>query len=116
VRGADGVNDGRAKGQGRAGLDKARVFDRATGGLANLPGVRGDIDRQIKFSMKDAGAADVIHVMVADDEGVNVFDVALVLGQALLGGFAADTGVEEESDVGGFDIETVAIGAGLQGK
>lgn len=75
-----------------------------------------DVHRQPELPLKDTGALDVIDVIVGNDDGLHVANVASVGGHSFFRGDAADAGVEEQPRSVGLDVDAVSVGPGLQGE
>ena len=56
----------------------------------------------------------MIRMLVRDEEGVDVAYVSSMAGEAFLGPFSADAGVEEEFPILRLDVDAVALAAGLE--
>ncbi len=69
----------------------------------------GNVERYIELSMVDARTADVVVVVVRDNQGMDLVDVPSVLVHSQLGLFSTDAGIEEQASVGGLDIDAVAV-------
>ena len=79
-----------------------------------VEGGAGGVDRHAELTVEDAGGTDVIGVVVGDDEAVYISNVCLMGAESRFGLFAADAGVEQEPDAVGFNVDAVAVGAGLK--
>lgn len=67
------------------------------------------MDGKSEAAMEDAGGADVVVVVVGDNQGLDLADVPPVMSQSQLGLSAADTGVKEQPGIGGFHVDAVAV-------
>ncbi len=60
-----------------------------------LMGSAGHVDRQAKHALKNAGTADVVAVLVRNDERIDLADVAVMGCHSLFSGFSAYAGIEQ---------------------
>jgi hypothetical protein len=74
----------------------------------------GHVNGQAEYALKNAQPAGVVAMVVGNDYGIDLGDVALVFGQPLSGGLGADAGVEQQPGAAGLDVNTIAIAAGLE--
>ena len=117
VCGGDGVDGDAIDGDGVAGAEVFDGMDVTKGivGPGGAEGLGGGVHGEVELSIVDSGAADMVGVVVGDDERVNAIDVAVEGTEAKGCLSAADAGVEEETDAHGFDVGGVAVRSGLEG-
>ena len=69
----------------------------------------GQVDGQVKFPLKNAHRFGVVAVVVRDQQSIDFGNIATVPGESKLGLPSADSRVEEQSDFGRLDVETIAV-------
>jgi len=77
-------------------------------------GFGSHIDRQAELAMKDPHAAGVVHMIVGDEDRIDRPNVPAMLGKPFLGSNAAYPSVKEQPDAACFDVDAVAVAAGLE--
>ena len=110
------VDDGFADLEGLAGDEEAQVVHGPELVAADLVGGLGEVDRQAELALEDAGGADVVVVVVAEDDGLRGADVLAVDGHSALGLEAGDARVQQDPRPPGLDEDAVAVAAALTGE
>ena len=92
---ADRVDQDRAELQGLPGPEMLQVVDGSQISAHGPVGHSSHIHGQPKLAMVDARTAHVVGMVVGNQQGIDLVDVATMLGHALLGHFSADARVEQ---------------------
>jgi hypothetical protein len=79
----------------------------------DIEGITGYIKRKAVFALKCPGMADMIGMIVGDDDGIHFPDVPAVGSEPSLCFDAAHACVKEQPGVSSFNINAVATAAGL---
>ena len=74
-----------------------------------------NVDRQAELPLEDSHTTAMVNVVMRNHDRIDLRDIASEIRKALLCLLAADTGVEQQSDAVGLDVNAIAITAGLQG-
>ena len=117
VGGGNGFDGETVKGEGVACREVAEVvhFAECATVVCGAEGFFGEVNGEAVFALVDAGTADMVAVVVGDDDCGDVPNVASVRGEALFGFDAADACVEEQGRAIGFNVDAVTCAAGLEG-
>ncbi len=116
VRGADGMHLNMAKDKCVAGFEVANIVQFPEFAPCRRHRRSGNVNGQAKFPLQDAGALDVVGMVVRNDDAVHVANISAMLGHAPGGTRTAQTGVKQQTSAVGLDVDAIAIGAGLQGE
>lgn len=116
VWGRDSLNADPADADLVRGLEVTDVIEPAQlasgrGGLARLG---RDVNRQAELALVDSHASGVVGVVVGNEQGVNVSDIAPAGGQAQPGLPAGDPGIEQQPRPQCLHVDAVSVAAGLQ--
>ena len=76
----------------------------------------GHIQREVIFALEDAGTSDMIRMIVRNDYGVDLPDIPPISRQPLFRVAPWNAGIEKKSHILGFNINTIAVAAGLEGN
>jgi hypothetical protein len=75
----------------------------------------GNVDWQAEFAMQDAHAARVVYMVVGDQDRIDAGRIPVVEGEPLSDPAAAYSGIEQQLDSACFNVDAVAVAAGLKG-